>query len=46
VKTISTHRTKILAKMNLRNNAELMHYSMRNSLDSGRTADPQMEESA
>lgn len=33
VKTISTHRTKILSKMNLRNNAELMHYFMRNGLD-------------
>ncbi|MBK8163170.1 MAG: response regulator transcription factor [Gammaproteobacteria bacterium] len=33
VKTISTHRTKILTKMNLRNNAELMHYFMRNGLD-------------
>jgi DNA-binding NarL/FixJ family response regulator len=46
VKTISTHRTKILAKMNLRNNAELMHYSRRNSLDWGLAADPQLEESA
>jgi two-component system invasion response regulator UvrY len=26
VKTISTHRTKILSKLSLRNNAELMHY--------------------
>jgi DNA-binding NarL/FixJ family response regulator len=26
VKTISTHRTKILTKLSLRNNAELMHY--------------------
>lgn len=26
VKTISTHRSKVLHKLNLRNNAELMHY--------------------
>jgi two-component system, NarL family, invasion response regulator UvrY len=30
VKTISTHRAKILNKMQLRNNAELMHYSVYN----------------
>jgi DNA-binding NarL/FixJ family response regulator len=28
VKTISTYRTHILGKMNLRNNAEIMHYAM------------------
>ncbi len=28
VKTISTHRSKVLHKLNLRNNAELMHYHM------------------
>lgn len=33
VKTISTHRAKILHKMQLRNNAELMHYSLHNRLD-------------
>lgn len=33
VKTISTHRANILFKMNLRNNAELMHYYTRNCLD-------------
>lgn len=32
VKTISTHRAKILSKLHLRNNAELMHYSMQNML--------------
>ncbi len=30
VKTISTHRAKILHKLQLRNNAQLMHYSMHN----------------
>jgi two-component system invasion response regulator UvrY len=45
VKTISTHRTKILAKMNLRNNAELMHYFMRNGLDCSQTTAPRLEES-
>lgn len=43
VKTISTHRTKILAKMNLRNNAELMHYFMRNGLDCSQSV-PRLEE--
>lgn len=46
VKTISTHRTKILAKMNLRNNAELMHYFMRNGLDRGQTVAASLEESS
>jgi DNA-binding NarL/FixJ family response regulator len=32
VKTISTYRTRILEKMRLRNNAELMHYAMRHQL--------------
>ncbi len=32
VKTISTHRAKILNKLDLRNNAELMHYSVRNAI--------------
>ena len=32
VKTISTYRTRILEKMGLRNNAELMHYAMQNQL--------------
>ena len=45
VKTISTHRTKILGKMNLRNNAELMHYFVRNGLDWSQGAVP-LEESA
>ena len=32
VKTASTYRTRILEKMSLRNNAELMHYVMRHAL--------------
>jgi DNA-binding NarL/FixJ family response regulator len=32
VKTISTHRTRILGKMQMRNNAELMHYAARTRL--------------
>jgi two-component system, NarL family, invasion response regulator UvrY len=32
VKTISTYRTRILEKMGLRNNAELMHYAMQHEL--------------
>jgi two-component system, NarL family, invasion response regulator UvrY len=32
VKTISTYRTRILEKMGLRNNAELMHYAMEHQL--------------
>ncbi len=32
VKTISTYRTRILEKMKLRNNAELMHYAMQHQL--------------
>jgi DNA-binding NarL/FixJ family response regulator len=32
VKTISTHRTRLLKKMGLRNNAELMQYAIRNRL--------------
>ena len=32
VKTISTHRHRILEKMNLKNNAELTHYAVKNSL--------------
>jgi two-component system invasion response regulator UvrY len=32
VKTISTYRARILEKMNLRNNAELMHYAMQHQL--------------
>lgn len=32
VKTISTYRTRILEKMNMRNNAELMHYAAHNQL--------------
>jgi two-component system, NarL family, invasion response regulator UvrY len=32
VKTISTYRARILEKMNLKNNAELMHYAIHNRL--------------
>jgi DNA-binding NarL/FixJ family response regulator len=32
VKTVSTHRTRILKKMEMRTNAELTHYAMRNRL--------------
>jgi two-component system invasion response regulator UvrY len=32
VKTISTHRTRILKKMNLKTNAELTHYAVRRGL--------------
>jgi DNA-binding NarL/FixJ family response regulator len=32
VKTVSTHRTRILKKMNMRTNAELTHYAVRSGL--------------
>jgi DNA-binding NarL/FixJ family response regulator len=32
VKTISTYRARILEKMRLRNNAELMHYALQHQL--------------
>ena len=32
VKTISTHRTRILAKMNMKSNSELTHYAIKNRL--------------
>lgn len=32
VKTISTYRTRILEKMNMRTNAELIHYAVKNGL--------------
>jgi two-component system, NarL family, invasion response regulator UvrY len=32
VKTVSTHRTRLLKKMEMRTNAELTHYAMRNKL--------------
>ncbi|MCM1512574.1 MAG: response regulator transcription factor [Oxalobacter formigenes] len=32
VKTVSEYRSRILAKMNLKNNAELMHYAIRRKL--------------
>jgi DNA-binding NarL/FixJ family response regulator len=31
-KTISTYRARVLDKMGLKNNAELMHYAIRNRL--------------
>jgi two-component system invasion response regulator UvrY len=32
VKTVSTHRTRILTKMNMKTNAEITHYAMRNRI--------------
>jgi DNA-binding NarL/FixJ family response regulator len=32
IKTISTYRSRILEKMKLRNNAELIHYAVKNRL--------------
>jgi DNA-binding NarL/FixJ family response regulator len=32
VKTVSTHRTRLLKKMGMKTNAELMHYAVRNHL--------------
>ncbi len=32
VKTVSTYRTRILEKMNMKNNAELTHYALKNNL--------------
>ena len=32
VKTISTHRARILKKMEMKTNAELMHYAVRQGL--------------
>ena len=32
VKTVSTHRTRILAKMGMKTNAELTHYAVKNAL--------------
>lgn len=32
VKTVSTHRTRLLRKMNMKTNAELTHYAVRNGL--------------
>lgn len=32
VKTVSTYRTRILEKMNMKNNAELTHYALKNEL--------------
>jgi DNA-binding NarL/FixJ family response regulator len=32
IKTIGTYRSRILAKMNMRNNAELIHYAFKNHL--------------
>lgn len=32
VKTVSTYRTRILEKMRMQNNAELIHYAVQNNL--------------
>ena len=32
VKTVSTHRARILQKLNLKNNAELVQYALRHGL--------------
>jgi DNA-binding NarL/FixJ family response regulator len=32
VKTVSTHRTRMLKKMRLKNNAEMIHYAIRHGL--------------
>jgi two-component system invasion response regulator UvrY len=32
VKTISTYRARILEKMDMKNNAELIHYAIQNQL--------------
>jgi two-component system, NarL family, invasion response regulator UvrY len=32
VKTISTYRSRILEKMNMKTNAELMHYAIKNNM--------------
>jgi two-component system, NarL family, invasion response regulator UvrY len=32
VKTVSTYRSRILEKMNLKNNAEIMHYAVKNGI--------------
>ena len=32
VKTVSTYRSRILEKMNMKNNAELIHYAVQNKL--------------
>jgi two-component system invasion response regulator UvrY len=37
VKTVSTYRARIVEKMNLRSNAELMHYAIRMGLTGNRT---------
>lgn len=36
VKTIATHRTRLLAKMGLKNNADIVEYAIRNRLLAGR----------
>lgn len=32
VKTVSTHKTRIMQKMNMTNSAELIHYAIRHEL--------------
>jgi two-component system invasion response regulator UvrY len=37
VKTVSTYRTRVLEKMDMRNNAELMHYAIHKGLTGKQT---------
>jgi len=41
VKTVSTHKTRILEKMNLANTAELIHYAIRHDLTADGSALPE-----
>jgi two-component system invasion response regulator UvrY len=41
VKTVSTYRTRVLEKLGLRNNAELMRYVVNHGLDSPRSRGPE-----
>lgn len=41
VKTVSTYRTRVLEKMRLRNNSELMHYAVENRLAQSSPPPPQ-----
>jgi two-component system, NarL family, invasion response regulator UvrY len=34
VKTVSTYRTRVLQKMNLKTNADIMHYAFRAGIES------------
>lgn len=33
IKTVSTYRTRILSKMNLKNNADIIHYAIENNIE-------------